>query len=77
MSQRVIVLNEAEDELFEAQTWYESQRSGLGEEFRSAIDEAMARLLKAPLATHQSSIFPPPLMSGEFWSNGSVFDCVH
>jgi len=32
------------------QKWYETQRSGLGEEFRSAIDEAMERLLKAPLA---------------------------
>jgi hypothetical protein len=32
------------------QKWDETQRSGLGEEFRSAIDEAMERLLKAPLA---------------------------
>jgi hypothetical protein len=29
MSQQVIVLDEAEDELIEAQKWYESQRSGL------------------------------------------------
>jgi len=50
MSHRVIVLDEAEDELLEAQKWYETQRSGLGLEFRSAIDEAMERLLKAPLA---------------------------
>lgn len=50
MSQRVIVLDEAEDELIEAQKWYEIQRSGLGQEFRSAIDEAMGRLLEAPLA---------------------------
>ena len=50
MSQRVIVLNEAEDELIEAQMWYDRQRSGLGKEFRSAIDEAIERLVKAPLA---------------------------
>jgi toxin ParE1/3/4 len=50
MSQRVIVLEQAEEELIEAQEWYETQRSGLGEEFRSAIDEAMERLLVAPLA---------------------------
>ncbi len=50
MSHRVIVLDEAEDELVAAQQWYETQRSGLGQEFRSAIDEAMERLLKAPLA---------------------------
>jgi hypothetical protein len=50
MSQHVIVLDEAEDELIEAQNWYETQRSGLGQEFRSAIEEAMERLFKAPLA---------------------------
>lgn len=50
MSPRVIVLDEAEDELIEAQKWYERHRSGLGQEFRNAIDEAMQRLLKAPLA---------------------------
>ena len=50
MSQRIIVLDEAEDELIEAQKWYDRQRSGLGKEFRSAIDEAMERLIKAPLA---------------------------
>ena len=33
MSQRVIVLDEAEDELIEAQKWYDRQRSGLGEKF--------------------------------------------
>jgi toxin ParE1/3/4 len=49
MSQHVIVLDEAEDELIEAQNWYETQRSGLGQDFRSAIEEAMERLLKAPL----------------------------
>jgi hypothetical protein len=69
MSQRVIVLDEAEDELIEAQNWYETQRSGLGQEFRSAIEEAMERLLKAPLAASQSSILPHPLVPGEFWSN--------
>ena len=50
MSQLLIVLDEAEDELIEAQRWYETQRPGLGQEFRSAIDEGMERLLKAPLA---------------------------
>jgi plasmid stabilization system protein ParE len=48
MSRRVIVLDDAEDELIEAQRWYEKQRTGLGEEFRIAIEEAVARLLKTP-----------------------------
>jgi len=50
MSQRLIVLDDAEEELIEAERWYERQRPGLGREFRSAIDEAMERLLKAPRA---------------------------
>jgi toxin ParE1/3/4 len=61
MSQRVIVLDEAEDELIEAQKWYETQRSGLGQEFRSAIDEAMERLLKAPLTASPIVNLPPSI----------------
>jgi hypothetical protein len=49
MSHRIIVLDEAEDELIAAQRWYETQRAGLGQEFRKAIDEAMDRLAEAPL----------------------------
>ena len=33
MSQLLIVLDEAEDELIEAEKWYERQRPGLGREF--------------------------------------------
>jgi len=50
MSRRVIILDEAEDELIAAQKWYETQRLGLGQEFRSAINEAMERLTNTPLA---------------------------
>ena len=39
MSHRIIVLDEAEDELVAAQRWYETQHAGLGQEFRKAIDE--------------------------------------
>jgi hypothetical protein len=35
MSQLLIVLDEAEDELIEAEKWYERQRLGLGREFRT------------------------------------------
>jgi toxin ParE1/3/4 len=61
MSQRVIVLNEAEDELIEAEKWYERQRPGLGQEFRAAIDEAMERLLKTPLAASPIINLPPSI----------------
>ncbi len=61
MSQHLIVLDEAEDELIEAEKWYERQRSGLGPEFRTAIDEAMERLLKAPLAASPILNLPPSI----------------
>jgi len=62
MSQRLIVLDEAEEELIEAEKWYERQRPGLGREFRITIDEGMEHLLKAPLAA--SPIFNIPAFHG-------------
>ena len=61
MSQRLIVLDEAEEELIEAEKWYEKQRAGLGQEFRTAIDEGMERLLKAPLAASPIVNLPPSI----------------
>ena len=61
MSRRLIVLDEAEDELIEAENWYERQRSGLGREFRAAIDDGMERLLKAPLAASPIVNLPPSI----------------
>ena len=61
MSRRLIVLDEAEDELIEAEKWYERQRRGLGREFRTAIDEGMERLLKAPLAASPIVNLPPSI----------------
>lgn len=55
MNRRVIVLDEAEDELVEAQEWYETQRRGLGEEFRGAIDEAMGSFHEVPLTASPTS----------------------
>jgi len=78
MSQRVIVLNEAEDELIEAQMWYDRQRSGLGKEFRSAIDEADGASCQGAtccLTNRQSSpSHRCPASSGQ---TVSVFDCLH
>ena len=61
MSRRLIVLDEAEDELIEAEKWYERQRSGLGREFRAAIDDGIERLLKAPLAASPIVNLPPSI----------------
>ncbi len=63
MSQLLIVLDEAEDELIEAEKWYEGQRPGLGREFRTAIDEGMERLLKAPLAASPIVNLPSSLVA--------------
>jgi plasmid stabilization system protein ParE len=58
MSQRLIVLDEAEEELIEAENWYERQRPGLGREFRAVIDEGMERLVQAPLAASPIANIP-------------------
>ena len=46
---RVVVLPAAKAEMVEAQQWYEVQLPGLGRQFRSALDEQLARLRSDPL----------------------------
>lgn len=41
---------EAYQELLEAQEWYEQRAPGLGLEFARAVDAAMARAIRMPLA---------------------------
>lgn len=41
---------EAERELLEAQAWYEQRSPGLGFEFARAVESAVARALRMPLA---------------------------
>jgi toxin ParE1/3/4 len=61
MSQHVIVLDEAEDELIEGAKVVRSSAFRSWSEFRSAIDEAMERLLKAPLAASPIVNLPPSI----------------
>lgn len=39
---------EAEDDILEAYTWYEQQKSGLGEEFLESLDQARQSILVNP-----------------------------
>jgi hypothetical protein len=48
VSLRLVVRPLAEQDLVEAQRWYEEQRPGLGEEFRITVDRLMARILERP-----------------------------
>jgi plasmid stabilization system protein ParE len=41
---------EAQQELLEAQAWYEARSPGLGFEFARAVDAAIARAFRMPLA---------------------------
>lgn len=50
MKRRVIVRKLAEQDLLEAQEWYEEKQSGLGGEFLSAIDRLLGRISRHPLA---------------------------
>ena len=42
------ILWQAEQEARAAELWYEEQRSGLGEDFFAAVDEAIQKIAKAP-----------------------------
>ena len=44
------VLPEAEEELGEAILWYETKRPGLGVELMAVVDEALERVVDAPLS---------------------------
>lgn len=48
MSLRLIVRPVAEQDLTDAQDWYDEQRPGLGAEFRDLIDHTMRRILETP-----------------------------
>lgn len=48
MSRRVEFHDLADLDLFEAWTWYEDQRDGLGDRFLAAIDAAVQRVARWP-----------------------------
>jgi hypothetical protein len=50
----VVLRPEAEQELLEAQAWYESKALGLGFEFARAADAAVASALRNPSGTYVS-----------------------
>ena len=57
MTYTVTIRPLAEQDLAEAEDWYQEQRDGLGTEFRMAVDLAISRLVNNPLAfptVHQS-----------------------
>ncbi len=49
MSFAIIVRPLAERDLLEAQLWYEDKNSGLGEQFRSRVDDVLKILSETPL----------------------------
>jgi plasmid stabilization system protein ParE len=50
MSRPVVFRPQAEQELLDAERWYEQRRPGLGREFRAALDEVLARVRVLPLS---------------------------
>ena len=56
MSHRIIVLDEAEDELIAAQRWYETQRAGLVRNSARRSTRPWTASQKHRLQLHQSSI---------------------
>lgn len=48
MSLPVVVRPQAAAEILDARQWYEERRAGLGEVFRSAVDEVVERVSSQP-----------------------------
>jgi hypothetical protein len=48
MAARLIIAPEAEADISDAYTWYEAQRTGLGEDFSSARDACIQAILRYP-----------------------------
>jgi toxin ParE1/3/4 len=48
MSKKVIIRPEAEQDLAQAYQWYESQRTGLGDDFLLCVEGGLARLSRNP-----------------------------
>lgn len=48
MNYALVFRPEARDELDEAYNWYESQQSGLGDNFLEKVDEALERICQMP-----------------------------
>jgi plasmid stabilization system protein ParE len=46
----LLVRPEAQADLAETQRWYEERAAGLGREFVEAVDDALASIIKNPLA---------------------------
>lgn len=49
MTRVIRVRGEAEDEIYEAAAWYESQRLRLGQDFLDAVESMFARISENPL----------------------------
>jgi plasmid stabilization system protein ParE len=47
---QLVIRPEAQKELLDAQAWYEEISPGLGFEFARAVDAAIAKILRMPLA---------------------------
>jgi plasmid stabilization system protein ParE len=47
---KIILRDEARSDVLQGFAWYEERRSGLGVEFRDALDATVGRILRHPLA---------------------------
>jgi plasmid stabilization system protein ParE len=83
----VTVRRLAEQDLLEAQRWYDEQRTGLGTEFRAAVSELLNRLADAPFAypiVHQQHVrravlrrFPYLVYFAASDTTVTVLACLH
>lgn len=48
MLPELVLAPEAEQDIFEAYSWYEERRHGLGDEFLSCVDACLQRIRRLP-----------------------------
>ena len=86
MTYDVIVRPLAEQDLEDAQRWYDDQRAGLGAEFRQSVDQLLVRLSETPLIypivhrrVHRAVLqrFPYLLYFTVTSNSVSVLACLH
>jgi plasmid stabilization system protein ParE len=86
LTYEVIVRPQAEQDLDDAQRWYDEQRAGLGTEFRETVDHLFTRLGENPLIypvvyrrAHRAVLRRFPYLVYFVVSGGSVIvlACLH
>ena len=72
MSNQLVILPEAEQDLAEAYDWYEGRRAGLGDEFLTCVEACFQAIRRAPRRMRWSMRITAAPSSGAFPTSSST-----